>query len=321
MADFIAIFTQNQQLLAVTAVLLGLIVGSFLNVVIVRLPLMLKNEWTRESLEWLHNNPTGAFYSLHHQKETPDIALDKDPVLTSILSVNEDKNELTLSFPSSTCPHCGHRIRFYENIPLLSYLFLGGKCSHCQEKISRRYPLIEGVTALLTVAVALQFGMTWQLPAALVLTWALIALALIDYDTQLLPDTITLPLLWLGLTLSLFGIFTNSSAALIGAIAGYLSLWSVFQLFRLLTGKEGMGYGDFKLLALFGAWLGWQALPQIVLLAATAGAIFGGIVLISGRLRREQPLPFGPFLAGAGWISLLWGGAINTAYLQFSGLG
>ena len=197
---------------------------------------------------------------------------------------------------------------------------LRGRCSSCHTHISLRYPLVEALTALLTLAVALHFGMTWQLPAALVLTWALIALALIDYDTQLLPDNIVLPLLWLGLLLNAFGMFTDSQTAIIGAVAGYLSLWTVFQLFRLATGKEGMGYGDFKLLALFGAWFGWQLLPQIVLLSALTGAVLGVLLIVTGQQRREQPLPFGPFLAVAGWISLLWGDAINTAYFHLSGL-
>jgi leader peptidase (prepilin peptidase)/N-methyltransferase len=180
---------------------------------------------------------------------------------------------------------------------------------------------VEGLTALLTLIVVVQFGLSWQALAALPLTWGLIALALIDYDTQLLPDGITMPLLWLGLILSLFGLFTDSQSAIIGAVAGYLSLWIVFQLFRLTTGKEGMGYGDFKLFAVLGAWMGWQYLPEIILLSALTGALLGSVLIASGRHERGNPLPFGPFLAAAGWISLIWGPQINDAYLRFSGLG
>ncbi len=302
MSDFIEIFAQQVEVLVLIAVVLGLSVGSFLNVVIMRLPKMMQAEWRRDCVELL--------------RETAPVQLS-DASDESLVTTH---SKLSLSAPPSTCPHCGHRIRAYENIPIFSYLLLGGRCSNCKAQISLRYPLVEGLTALLTLVVALQLGMSWQLPAALLLTWALIALALIDYDHQLLPDSITLPLLWLGLLLSLFGIFTDSHAALIGAIAGYLSLWMVFQLFRLLTGKEGMGYGDFKLLAVFGAWLGWQLLPQIVLMATVAGASYGVILLITGQQQRAQPLPFGPFLALAGWISVLWGDAINAAYLQVSGL-
>ncbi len=227
---------------------------------------------------------------------------------------------LTLSRPSSSCPHCGHKIRAWENIPLLSWLLLRGKCSECKQPISMRYPVVELTTGLLSLAVALHFGFSWQAAAALPLTWSLIALTLIDFDEQLLPDSIVLPVLWLGLILSLFGIFTDSHSAIIGAVAGYLSLWSVFQLFKLLTGKEGMGYGDFKLFALFGAWFGWQSLIQIILLSSVVGAVVGILlILIRGR-DRNIPIPFGPYLAAAGWISLIWGEQINTAYLHWAGL-
>ncbi len=228
---------------------------------------------------------------------------------------------ITLSAPPSTCPACGHRIRAHENIPILSYLLLRGRCAACGVGISPRYPIIEGFTALLTLVVVVQFGLRWQTPAALLLTWALMALAMIDHDTQLLPDSISLPFLWLGLFLSLFGLFTDSHASIIGAVVGYLSLWSVFHLFRLVTGKEGMGYGDFKLLGLFGAWLGWQYLPQIILLSAVTGAVIGVVLIASGRHASGKPLPFGPYLAAAGWISLVWGEQINDAYLRISGLG
>ena len=283
----------NPWLLYTSAVLLGLILGSFLNVVILRLPRMMEAGWRRDCAELL--SPDGT-------------------------APETDEPPLSLSKPASTCPSCGHRIRVHENIPVLSYLWLRGRCSECKTRISLRYPLVEAFTALLTLIVVVQFGPTWQAAAALLLTWSLIALAVIDLDTQLLPDSITLPFLWLGLFLSLFGLFTDSQSAIIGAVAGYLSLWVVFQLFRLATGKEGMGYGDFKLLALLGAWLGWSALPQIILLSALVGALVGVGLILSGRHESGKPLPFGPYLAAAGWISLIWGEQINGAYLRLSGL-
>lgn len=269
---------------------LGLSIGSFLNVLILRLPRMLEADWRRDCAEVLGLESSGS------------------------------QERLSLAHPPSTCPHCGHRIRIHENIPILSYLILRGRCSACGSAIGMRYPLIEGLTALLTLSVIWAFGPTWQGAAALVLTWGLIALAAIDCDTQLLPDAITLPLLWLGLVLSLFGVFADSHSAIIGAVAGYLSLWTVFQLFRLATGKEGMGYGDFKLLAMLGAWLGWQHLLQIVLLSALVGALSGTLLILMRRHEMGRPIPFGPYLAAAGWVSLLWGDEINDLYLRLSGL-
>ncbi len=274
-----------------TTFILGLMIGSFLNVVIYRLPKMMEREW-REQLAEANEarNPTTG--------EPP----------------------LSLATPASSCPHCGHRIRFYENIPVISYLFLRGKCSACGSAISPRYPLVELATGLLSAAVAWHFGFGWPAGAALLLTWALIALSMIDFDHQLLPDAITLPFLWLGLCLSLFPVFADSHTAIIGAAAGYLSLWGIYHLFRLLTGKEGMGYGDFKLLALLGAWLGWQALPVIVLMSSLVGALAGvAMILMLGR-DRQLPIPFGPYLATAGWITLLWGDQITGAYLRSVGL-
>jgi leader peptidase (prepilin peptidase) / N-methyltransferase len=288
---WVEIFEQSPALLFGTAVALGLIIGSFLNVVILRLPRMLETEWRRDCAQIAGAAPGAG--------EPP----------------------ITLAKPASQCPACGHRIRPHENVPILSYLLLRGRCSACGARISPRYPLVEGMTALLTLIVVLHFGFTWQALAALPLTWGLIALAIIDYDTQLLPDGITLPLLWLGLILSLFGLFTDSHSAIVGAVAGYASLWLVFHAFRLATGKEGMGYGDFKLFALFGAWLGWQYLPQIILLSALTGALLGTVLIASGRHARGKPMPFGPFLAAAGWISLLWGPQINDVYLRTAGLG
>lgn len=280
---------QNPAFFIGTVFVLGLMVGSFLNVVIYRLPLMMERDWQAQSREYLGESPA---------EEAP----------------------LNLAQPASRCPHCNHKIRFYENIPVLSYLWLRGKCSSCQAAISIRYPLIELLTGILSAVIAWHFGFGLQAGAALLLTWVLIALSMIDVDHQLLPDSITLPLLWLGLALSLFPVFADMHSSLIGAIAGYLSLWTVYQLFKLVTGKEGMGFGDFKLLAALGAWMGWQALPAIVLLSSAVGALLGGaMIAIQGR-DRAQPIPFGPYLAIAGWIALLWGEQITDAYLRWSGM-
>ena len=271
--------------------LLGLVVGSFLNVVIHRLPAMMERDWRSQCAELL-GRPTEA---------------GGEPTFN-------------LYRPRSRCPHCGHWIKAVENIPVLSYLFLKGRCSGCGAHISLRYPLVELTTCLLSLIVAWHFGVTSQTAFALLLTWALIVLSMIDFDHQLLPDSITIPFLWLGLLLSLHNTFTDAQSAIIGAAAGYLLLWSIYHLFRLLTGKEGMGYGDFKLLALFGAWLGWQHLAQIIILSSLAGAIVGvALILLRGR-DRNIPIPFGPYLAMAGWISLFWGDGINHAYLEWAGL-
>ncbi len=267
-------------------------VGSFLNVVIYRLPIMMENGWRQECLEFLDQQETG-----------------------------EKPKRLTLSHPRSSCPQCKSPITALQNIPVLSYLFLRGKCAHCKAPISIRYPIIEATTALLSVIVAFHFGYSLETIAGIILTWCLICLTMIDYDTQLLPDSITLPLLWGGLFLSLFTLFVDSHDSIIGAIAGYLSLWSVYQLFRLVTGKEGMGYGDFKLLAALGAWMGWQMLPIIILLSSLVGAIVGSALIIFQKKKKSTPIPFGPFLAAAGWLSLIWGEDIVKQYLLFSGLG
>ncbi len=270
----------------------GLVLGSFLNVVIHRLPVMLDREWRSQCRELL---------------EIPQV--DKSDPLFSLVT------------PGSHCPHCGHRIRAWENIPLLSYVLLRGRCSECHEAISMRYPAIELITALFSVATAWHLGVSVQTLAALVLVWGLIPLAVIDYDHKILPDTITLPFLWLGLIVATFGVFTDLRSAVLGAVAGYLSLWLVYHAFRLLTGKEGMGFGDFKLFALFGAWLGWQRLPVLILIAAFTGAVIGGASLYIYRRGRDHPIPFGPFLCLAGWITLLWGDGLTHAYLQFARLG
>ncbi len=269
----------------ISAALLGLCVGSFLNVVIYRLPKMMEQEWRAQCAEI--------------QEETASTA-----------------EKLNLAYPRSRCPNCGHHISALENIPLISYLLvLKGKCSGCKTAISARYPLIEALTAALSAFAVWHFGPTLQGGAALLLIWALIALTFIDLDTQLLPDSITLPLVWLGLAFNLHDTFTDLPTAVIGAMAGYLALWSVFWLFKLATGKEGMGYGDFKLLAALGAWLGWQMLPAIILLSSIVGAAVGISLIVFARHGRNVPIPFGPYLAAAGLIALLWGKTLTASYL------
>jgi leader peptidase (prepilin peptidase)/N-methyltransferase len=236
------------------------------------------------------------------------------------LASTSEAEVYNLNTPASRCPNCQHKIRPWENIPVISWLFLKGRCSNCQNPISVRYPIIEAVSGLLSLWVAFHFGFTWETLAALLLTWSLIALTMIDFDVQLLPDNITLPFLWVGLLVNTGGLFTDLESAVIGAIAGYMVLWSVYQLFKKLTGKEGMGYGDFKLLAMLGAWLGWQYLPQIILLSALVGAVVGILLIVVRGRDRNIPIPFGPYLAAAGWISLMWGAQINEAYLRWSGL-
>lgn len=288
---WIALIEHNPIALYGVTALFALLIGSFLNVVVYRLPKMMEQDWRMECA-----------------------------ALTGDADVPPEKQRLSLARPGSHCPHCGHPVTPLENIPLFSFLFLRGRCAACRGRIALRYPLIEASTAFLSVLVVWRFGIGWDTAAALILTWGLIALAVIDYDTQLLPDAITLPLLWVGLLLSLGEWFADSHSAILGASLGYLSLWSVFQLFRLLTGKEGMGFGDFKLFALFGAWFGWQFLPQIILISACSGALVGSVLILARGRDNQIPIPFGPYLAAAGWISLMWGDAINLAYLNWSGL-
>ena len=264
---------------------LGLLVGSFLNVVILRLPARLMHGWRGQCRELL--------------------AIDEPETAPPGLVAKR-----------SHCPRCGATIAWYDNIPVLSWLVLGRRCRSCGEPISWRYPLVELVTAILSAAVIFHFGATAEGAAALVFTWALIAATGIDFDHQLLPDQITLPLLWLGLALNLWlGLFASIEDALIGAMAGYLSLWLVFHLFRLLTGKEGMGFGDFKLLAALGAWMGWQVLPVVILLASFVGAVAGIAIMIATRRGKDIPIAFGPYLAAAGWIALIWGERIIDYWL------
>lgn len=274
------------SLLTLFGGLLGLCVGSFLNVVIHRLPKMMEREWLAQCAEVSNR----------------EIPADTEP--------------LTLARPRSRCPHCGHTIRAYENIPLLSYfLILRGKCAGCGKAISLRYPLIEALTGLLSAFAVWHFGDTYAAAGALLLIWALLALTFIDFDTQLLPDSITLPLLWFGLAFNLVQVYTDLPSAVIGAMTGYLILWSIYWGFKLLTGKEGMGYGDFKLLAALGAWLGWQMLPAIILLSSVVGAIVGIALILFARHGRNIPIPFGPYLASAGIIALFWGPTLTTTYL------
>ena len=279
--------------LVTLAGLIGLLVGSFLNVVIYRLPIMMQQNWRRECIEYL-------------QIEAAETAMPEEP--------------FNLVLPLSRCPTCKTPIKPHQNIPVISYFFLKGQCANCGSSISSRYPMIEAFTAITSAMVAWHFGYTPQTVFALLLTWSLIALSFIDIDHQLLPDNITLPVLWLGLFLSLFGIFTDSHASIIGVVAGYISLWTVYQLFKLATGKEGMGYGDFKLLALFGAWLGWQYLPVIILLSSLVGAVIGLSQIIVAKRDQNIPIPFGPYLAASGWMALLWGNDLNQFYLTTVGL-
>jgi leader peptidase (prepilin peptidase)/N-methyltransferase len=228
---------------------------------------------------------------------------------------------LNLLLPGSHCPVCKTPISAWQNIPLLSYLLQGGKCRHCRTTISYRYPLVEMLTASCSAIAAWHFGYSIELLFALLLTWALITLSFIDMEHLLLPDEITLPLLWLGLLLSVFNVFIDSQTSIIGAVAAYLTLWTVYQTFKIVTGKEGMGFGDFKLLAVLGAWLGWQFLPLIILLSSLSGVLIGGVQLLLTGNTAQKPLPFGQYLALAGWISLIWGKELNGLYLQLSGLG
>jgi leader peptidase (prepilin peptidase)/N-methyltransferase len=273
-------------LLYTSLAVLGLMVGSFLNVVILRLPKMLEARWKSECQEFLG------------------------------LPAEEAANvRFNLALPASHCPSCGEPLRWWENLPLVSYLLLRGRCSACKTRISLQYPLVEAAAAALAVLAASQVPFGWPLLLALVFVWTLLALTVIDANTMLLPDQLTLPLLWLGLLLNVGGMFASLPDAVIGAAAGYLSLWSVYHGFRLLTGKEGMGYGDFKLLAALGAWMGWQALPGVILLSSLVGAILGiAMMLLRGR-DKNTPIPFGPYLAIAGLIWFFWGQDITALYL------
>jgi len=289
------LFSSSPQIFVSIVFFLSLLIGSFLNVVIYRLPIMMEREWRAQCRELAQTPAT----------EIPDGRFD-------------------IIFPRSRCTSCGSPISALQNIPVLSFLVLGGKCGSCGSDIPRRYPIVEAVTAIMTAIVAWRFGFGWESAAAIFLTWALIAISVIDIDHQIIPDSISLPFVWLGLTLSLFSpmsgaetLFVAPKTAIVGSLAGYLSLWSIYQLFRLMTGKEGMGYGDFKLLAVLGAWLGWQMLPLIILLSAVVGAAIGITMIVVRRHDRNIPIPFGPYLAAAGWIAMLYGDQIVSSYFDY----
>ncbi len=313
LTDAIAVYADSPALFTCAVFVVGLLVGSFLNVVIYRLPIMLDREWRAQALELLH--AAGAVPST---TAVPSTATENPPTTAE---------PFNLVRPRSKCPACKAPIKAWQNVPVFSWLLLRGKCAACGAPISVRYPIIEFVTALLSAAVAWHFGFGPAAACALIVTWALIALTGIDIDHQLLPDDITLPLLWAGLLAAvLLGPIRGSPLpvsprdAILGAVAGYLSLWLVFHAFRLATGKEGMGYGDFKLYAALGAWLGWKLLPLVILLSAASGAVVGvAMILFRGR-DRSVPMPFGPYLAAAGWLAMLYGGTLMRAYLHLSGL-
>ena len=294
MTKMAELFTQAPTVFIAVAFAFALMIGSFLNVVIYRLPLMMQRDW-HEQCDDLSKEPA------------PDLP----------------EGKFNLVVPRSRCPSCGAPIKAWQNIPVLSYLLLGAHCSNCRQSISVRYPLVETLTAILAAICAWHFGFGWEALMAIGLTCVLVVISLIDFDHQIIPDSIVMPLLWVGLTMSLFHplagadtLFISPQDAIVGAVAGYLSLWSVYQLFKLVTGKEGMGYGDFKLLAALGAWLGWQALPTIILMSAVVGAVIGIALIVFRGRDRQIPIPFGPYLAAAGWIVMLWGEAIKNAYLD-----
>lgn len=283
--ELIAVFQQTPALAIVAGFLFSLLVGSFLNVVIHRVPLMLERQWAEQAAEF-----TSA---------TPD-----QLVPAASVGVDGKYQRFNLITPRSRCPHCGHQITALENIPILSWMVLRGKCAQCKAPISARYPSVELLTGLMGAIAIAFFGATWAGLGALILTWMLIALTFIDFDTQLLPDDMTLPLLWIGLIFNLGGVFAPIKDAVIGAILGYMLLWSIYWLFKLITGKEGMGYGDFKLLAALGAWFGWQQIPAIILLSSVVGAAVGITLMVAAKRGKEIPIPFGPYLAGAGFLTL-----------------
>jgi leader peptidase (prepilin peptidase) / N-methyltransferase len=273
--------------------LFGLMIGSFLNVVIYRLPIMLNREWRLECYEYLDNN------------------LEYDNLLKS--------KSINLLLPRSSCPKCNHNLKIIDNIPILSYLVLAGKCRYCTNKISLKYPFVELLTCILFIFATINFGLSYQTSAALLIVSSLIVITFIDLEHTIIPDNITMPVLWAGILANMYyQVFANVETAILGAVVGYISLWSFYWLFKLLTGKEGMGHGDFKLLAMLGAWLGWQAIPGIVILSSVIGAIIGiGMIIFMGR-NKNIPIPFGPYLAIAGFIYLFYGNQINQAYLDFA---
>jgi len=358
MTDLAEILASTPWLLATCVFVFSLLVGSFLNVVIHRLPIMLEREWKAQAQDMLADPRPADELDAAFQVEpisivdgcdvpggdatdelvTSEVAPEAVSAETDVVQEADTpptvegppepiEERYNLLVPRSRCPKCNAEITALQNIPVVSWLLLGGKCAACRDPISVRYPLVELLTAILSAAVAMRFGWHWQTLAALVFTWALVSLTVIDLDHTILPDAITIPLLWLGLLLSLFwraGLQppapTDPSSAILGAAFGYLILWTVYWAFKLVTGKEGMGYGDFKLLGALGAWMGWQMLPLILLLSAFTGAVVGiALILLRGR-DRNVPMPFGPYLAAAGWIALLWGPQIMGGYLSLAGL-
>ncbi len=285
MSEFFQVLQSSPLVFTSALTILGLMVGSFLNVVIHRLPQMMEREWRAQCAD-----------------------LDGKAV--------EPAAPYNLLVPRSACPHCRHPISALENIPVISYLLLRGKCKGCGAPIAMRYPVVEAASGLLSGYAAWHFGFGLEAFAALLFIWSMLALTFIDFDTQLLPDDITLPLLWMGLLFNLSGVFVELNGAVIGALAGYLTLWGVYWLFKLITGKEGMGYGDFKLLAAIGAWLGWQMLPLVILLSSLVGAVAGVTLIVAARHGRNVPIPFGPYLAGGGLIALFWGPTLTQGYLH-----
>ncbi len=303
--DLAALYVNSPDLFTVSVFVLGLVVGSFLNVVIYRLPIMLDQEWRSQAAELLPSESAAA---------PADTAAAPD-------------KRFSLSTPRSACPACRAPIKAWQNIPVMSWLMLRGRCASCKARISWRYPMVELTTGLLSAWVAWHFGFGAPAACALLMTWALVALTGIDIDHQLLPDSITLPLMWAGLLAAVVvGAIDGSPIpvsprdALIGSIAGYLSLWLVFHGFRLITGKEGMGYGDFKLFAALGAWLGWKLLPLVILLSAATGAVLGILMIVLRGRDRSAPMPFGPYLAAAGWLAMMYGDSLVSGYLRVSGL-
>ncbi|MCG9722884.1 A24 family peptidase [Shewanella sp. Isolate7] len=301
MTEFIQLMAQYPLLFAAISFVFAAVIGSFLNVVIHRLPVMMKREWQEECNQYLDE---------YHKATVTAI---KDKLAQPIDDYPEKYN---LIVPGSSCPKCKTDIKPWHNLPIVGWLMLGGRCAHCKTRISVRYPVIEALSGFAVAYLAYHFGPTWQFVFATLLTFGLIALTGIDLDEMLLPDQITLPLLWLGLLINLDSTFVSITDAVIGASAGYMSLWSVFWGFKLLTGKEGMGYGDFKLLAVFGAWFGWQLLPLIVLLSSIVGALVGLLLIVNKKINSGNPIPFGPYIALAGWIAMIWGEKIVNWYLS-----
>lgn len=296
LTPLIQFLSNNPDYFAGVIFLFGLVFGSFFNVVIYRMPVMMQLEWLENCRDFIKE----MFGTVPKELEAHPKSLPEPP--------------FNIAKPDSTCPKCGHKIRWFENIPLASYAYLRGKCSSCKTTISPRYPIIELITGILSAFAAYHFGFGWETAAALVLTWCLICLTMIDFDHKLLPDQITLPLMWLGILVNMQGMFASLNDAIIGAVLGYMSLWTLYWAFKLLTGKEGMGYGDFKLLAALGAWMGWQSLLLILVLSSLVGAAVGiSLILIKGR-DKNIPIPFGPYLAAAGWIAFFWGNDIMLAY-------